>query len=80
MKNRRAISRETFERDYAKNKSLLEDRRDQLIVVYCSNIDCEDSDMVADALVRLAYPHMQMFKGGWDEWEAAGLPQEGEKP
>lgn len=71
-----SLSREEFERDYAKNKSLLGDHQ-ALIAVYCSSSSCEDSGMVADALVKLGYTNVEVFKGGWDEWSGAGLPQEG---
>jgi rhodanese-related sulfurtransferase len=71
-----SLSREEFERDYAKNKSLLADHG-RCITVYCSSSSCEDSDMVAGALVKLGYTNVEVFKGGWDEWSGAGLPQEG---
>lgn len=71
-----SLSREEFGRDYARHKSLLESNKEQIIAVYCSGSSCEDSDMVADALLKLAYHHLLVFKGGWDEWTGAKLPQE----
>lgn len=72
-----SLPREDFENAYSKYKSLLEFNKERTIVVYCSESSCEDSDMVADALLKLAYHHVLVFKGGWDEWSASKLPQEG---
>jgi rhodanese-related sulfurtransferase len=72
-----SLSREEFENDYAKNKSLLARRKDDVIAVYCSGDSCEDSGMVADALLKLGFLNVKVYKGGWDEWSGAGLPQEG---
>ncbi len=71
-----SLSREAFEQDYARWRSVLEPSRDQLVAVYCSSASCEDSQMVADALVKLGYRHVLVFKGGWDEWTKADLPEE----
>jgi len=46
------------------------------LIVYCSEPDCVDSTIVAKALMRLGFENVAVFKGGWVEWEAAGLPQE----
>ncbi len=74
----RAISlpREAFEADYAKNRPLLEADKAQRIVVYCSGASCEDSQMVADALVKLSYTRVFVFRGGWSDWTAEHLPEE----
>jgi len=72
-----SLSREEFERDYAKQKSLLETNKNRTIAVYCSDSGCEDSQMVADALVKLGYQRVLVFKGGWGEWSSQKLPQEG---
>jgi len=72
-----SLPREDFENGYSKYKSLLEPNKDQPIAVYCSESNCEDSSMVADALVKLGYHRVMVFKGGWGEWTAAKLPQEG---
>ncbi len=71
-----SLSREEFEADYAKHRSLLEKDKSQLIAVYCSSSSCEDSQMVADALVKLSFTRVFVFKGGWSDWSAAGLPEE----
>jgi predicted sulfurtransferase len=72
-----SLSREEFEKDYAKHKTLLETNKSQAIAVYCSDSGCEDSGMVAEALVRIGYQQVMVFKGGWGEWSGQKLPQEG---
>jgi 3-mercaptopyruvate sulfurtransferase SseA len=46
------------------------------IVVYCNGGDCEDSLYVCGELVASDIPkaNVLLFKGGWTEWTAAGLP------
>jgi len=74
-----SLAREEFEKGYSKYKSLLESNKDQGIAVYCAESNCEDSDMVANGLMKLGYRHVMVFKGGWGEWTAAKLPQEGKQ-
>lgn len=71
-----SLSREEFEQDYATERSFLEARREEPLAVYCSSASCEDSQMVADALAKLGYQHVLVFKGGWDAWTQAGLAEE----
>ena len=71
-----SLSREEFERDYARLRVALESSRDKAVAVYCSSASCEDSQMVAEALVKLGYRHLLVFKDGWSEWTHAGLPEE----
>lgn len=71
-----SLPREVFETAYAKRRSLLAADQSQLIAVYCSGISCEDSQMVAEALVKLGYSRIFVFKGGWSEWTANNLPEE----
>jgi rhodanese-related sulfurtransferase len=71
-----SISREEFEADYAVHRSALEKDKSLLIAVYCSDSSCEDSQLVADALVKLGYTQVFVFKGGWSEWTGAGFPEE----
>ena len=74
------LPREEFEPDYAAVRPLLEPEKERPIVVYCSEADCRDSELVADALSRLGYHHLFVYKEGWEEWSRAGLPQETGKP
>ena len=46
------------------------------IVVYCPHAGCDDSQIVADALARLGFGPVRIFKGGWEAWEKAGLTVE----
>lgn len=71
-----SLPRDDFERQYQVLYSHLQSHHDSLLVVYCSGMGCQDSQMVADALKKLAYPHVSLFRGGWSAWEAAGLPEE----
>jgi rhodanese-related sulfurtransferase len=70
------VSREEFAADYAIQKALLESDKGRLIAVYCEGLDCEDSQMVAGALVKLGYRRVLLFKGGWTEWTFQHLPRE----
>jgi rhodanese-related sulfurtransferase len=46
------------------------------IVVYCSNVECDDSHVTAGKLVQLGYTNVKHFAGGKDEWRDLGLPLE----
>jgi rhodanese-related sulfurtransferase len=70
-----SLPRDDFENAYGKLNALLS-HQDQQLAVYCSGSSCEDSDLVRTALHKLGYTHVLLFKGGWDEWTEAGLPQE----
>lgn len=70
------IPREDFKREYLSNSRQLEGCRGNTIAVYCSNADCDDSKIVATALIDLGYKHPVIFKDGWDGWKKAGLPEE----
>ncbi len=50
--------------------------RDELIMVYCSEVTCEDSELLAKELYSFGYRKLLLFKGGFAEWEAAGLAVE----
>jgi rhodanese-related sulfurtransferase len=51
-------------------------KRDQLIMVYCSELSCDDSELLAKELYALGFTKLVVFKGGFAEWSAAGLPVE----
>jgi rhodanese-related sulfurtransferase len=71
-----SLPRDDFENGYRVLARALEPNRDQVLVVYCSGRDCHDSQMVGDALRRLGYAHVRLFRGGWAEWEMESLPEE----
>src|SRR3954469_17486310 len=48
------------------------------IVVYCSNVDCIASKGVVKKLLERGYRHVSHYPGGIIDWEAAGLPLEGD--
>jgi rhodanese-related sulfurtransferase len=48
------------------------------IVVYCTSDDCHASVALYHALVDHGYPNVRRYSGGLTDWEAAGLPLEGE--
>jgi rhodanese-related sulfurtransferase len=52
--------------------------KDDDIVVYCSNVDCNASKAMIKKLVELGYQRVSHYPGGLIDWEAAGLPIEGD--
>jgi rhodanese-related sulfurtransferase len=48
------------------------------IVVYCSNADCNASLKTIAKLLERGYRHVSHYAGGLIDWEAAGLPVEGD--
>jgi rhodanese-related sulfurtransferase len=49
---------------------------DELIMIYCSELTCEDSELLAKELYSFGYRKLLLYKGGFAEWQAAGLPVE----
>jgi rhodanese-related sulfurtransferase len=47
---------------------------DQLVVVYCWSLTCDFSDSLASELALMGYTNIVIFRGGWEEWQAAGYP------
>ncbi len=52
--------------------------KDDDIVVYCSNLDCHASQAAIKKLIELGYRKISHYPGGVIDWEAAGLPLEGD--
>jgi rhodanese-related sulfurtransferase len=71
-----SLPRDDFEARYRELVPKLQNYRDQPVVVYCSSNECEDSQMVAEALQRLGLTQVHLFRGGWSEWESENLPEE----
>jgi rhodanese-related sulfurtransferase len=46
------------------------------IVVYCADVDCESSVIVAQRLLELGYERVGHYAGGKRDWVEAGLPLE----
>jgi 3-mercaptopyruvate sulfurtransferase SseA len=53
-------------------------KKEDEIVVYCSDESCIASKALGQLLERNGYPHVLHFAGGLQEWEQAGYPLEGE--
>ena len=53
--------------------SLLPDK-DAAIVTYCSNLQCQNSEIAARRLISLGYTNVRKYAEGKDDWSAAGLP------
>ncbi len=47
-----------------------------LIVTYCSNSSCGNSQAVANRLERLGYRNLRKYREGIQDWVEAGLPTE----
>ena len=47
------------------------------VVVYCVDVDCDSSVLVANRLLELGYANVRHYAGGKRDWVDAGLPLEG---
>jgi len=54
---------------------LLPDKGAEL-VVYCANIQCQNSNIAAHRLTALGYTKVSVYRDGKQDWEAASLPLE----
>jgi rhodanese-related sulfurtransferase len=52
-------------------------RKDDEIVVYCTNPPCLASIAAYHRLVQEGYTNVRRYAGGIEDWEKAGLPLEG---
>lgn len=50
--------------------------KDSPFVVYCEGGDCHSSLALAKRLHDEGFRDVRVFSGGWEEWRAAGLPEE----
>ena len=46
------------------------------LIVYCQGKDCDESMIVSERLLEAGYKRVDIFLGGWPEWENAGYPTE----
>lgn len=72
-----SLPRDDFYKGYDRLRATLERSKEQPVVVYCSSLSCEDSELVQRSLVKLGYNQVAVFKGGWAEWTEAKFPEEG---
>jgi rhodanese-related sulfurtransferase len=54
-------------------------QKDEEIVVYCSDPTCISSQAAYRILVSKGFTNVRRYSGGLTDWEAAGLPLEGEE-
>lgn len=47
------------------------------VVVYCVDVACDSSVLVANRLLELGYANVRHYAGGKRDWVDAGLPLEG---
>ena len=71
-----SLPRDEFEKGYTLLKAKLEANKNRPMIIYCSDESCEDSELVHKALANLGYTQISIFRGGWDTWTKAGLPEE----
>lgn len=50
--------------------------KEQKLLIYCSEPECTDSLIVARRFLLRGFENVEVFKGGWEEWQAASLPTE----
>jgi len=50
--------------------------QDQEIMVYCESSECEASQLLAEELYSRGFTKLLLYKGGFDEWSAGGMPVE----
>lgn len=65
--------------EIAKDKSKLPEKmkglnKDGIIIVYCSGGECDMSIDLAYEIAKLGFNAVNIYLGGYKEWEAAGLP------
>lgn len=53
-------------------------RPNEEVVVYCTSIDCHSSIALYMALIDAGFVNVRRYSGGLSDWEAAGLPLEGD--
>jgi rhodanese-related sulfurtransferase len=51
---------------------------DEEIIVYCTSEECHSSIALYAALIEAGYQNVKRYSGGLTDWEAAGLPLEGD--
>lgn len=53
--------------------------KDEPIVVYCANADCDASPKAAETLEEMGYTNVTDFEDGYAGWRQAGHPLVGEE-
>ncbi len=47
--------------------------RDEEIMIYCEGVNCEASELLSKELYAMGFTKLLLFKGGFEEWSAAGM-------
>lgn len=47
-------------------------KRESPVLVYCSSIECSDSHTFAERLILLKYANVNVFSGGFRQWQEMG--------
>ncbi len=71
-----AINLDYFEMGKYLDRVLPAISSDRGIIIYCTGLDCDDSEMLARELYLLGFRNLFCFRGGLEEWENSGLPVE----
>jgi len=50
--------------------------KDAEIIVYCANVQCQNSSIAAHSLTKLGYTNVAVYAEGKQDWLGAGLPVE----
>jgi rhodanese-related sulfurtransferase len=65
---------ETFDEGLDRLLTLV--KKESVVLVYCSGVECTDSHAVADQLVALNYKRVHVYAGGFREWQEMGYETE----
>jgi len=53
---------------YPKHEDLL--KSSSSLLIYCGNIECDDSEFLANELFNLGYAPILVYKGGLEDWKS----------
>ena len=71
----RSLPREELEKGFPALEETLR-APGRTVLIYCSDASCEDGALVARSLEQRGIGSVQLFHGGFAEWEASGKPVE----
>lgn len=74
IKGSLSLSASMFPKQYEEVKDKI--KKNSIIITYCSGVDCNLSDIVANKLKGLGYTNIKIFKGGWPLWNETGYAVE----
>ena len=71
-----AISFPRAEFEKTNNFTPIQEHKGKKIILYCSGKECPDSSILSQYMIREGFRDIEIFEGGWPEWEKAGYPSE----